>query len=365
MANIRRQSKHDLTQFYKDCPTFKKYCLFNLWSEEFSEYSKIKDCDIYFSRYTRVHINNLLFCYFSPALVLIIYNSPCFKKFTESGFIKYIDFQFLLYFQENFFLNSGRSGKDIEIVVHLYFQRNIKKKFEDDFMLHLIRSLNELIPTSLQKCLTNIIKYYCLFRPNRFKSKLEKINFLTFSILAHHFFKIKRFLPIDQHTWKNVINKFYFYTSFGLFLRVSLKVCNVLYILLFQFNKRVLKSFVMSHKCLYAIYSSLPIVIYGCNIIIDRFCFLRFHMLGFVIWDDFVVMPLESYKYIYKDSEAIFEFTIEGLENFNYKENEIRIPANNNNFFKKGITSIDILSGPLEDLSLYFNKYFIQYSNKG
>jgi len=45
---------------------------------------------------------------------------PCFKLFTPSGFMKYVDFQFLLYIQENLFETPSnlfiwsRSGSDFK-----------------------------------------------------------------------------------------------------------------------------------------------------------------------------------------------------------------------------------------------------------
>ena len=63
--------------------------------------------------------------YFSLYCLLIFYDSPIFIKFIKSGFIKYyVDFNFLLFFQEKFLMHSRRPDKKyIENFVDLSLHR--------------------------------------------------------------------------------------------------------------------------------------------------------------------------------------------------------------------------------------------------
>ena len=160
MIRTKKHSKDDLAEFSNHCPIFKKYCQFNLWSEEFSEYDNVKYCGVYISRYIHAYTQDFLLKYFSPTFLSVLYTSSFFMKFVKSGFIKYIDYHFLLFFKCNFFLYSSRSSCDIETFVEQYFQRHIKRSFEEDLLICLTASVNELVPKSLQGRLNSGIKLF-------------------------------------------------------------------------------------------------------------------------------------------------------------------------------------------------------------
>lgn len=149
MKSTKKYSEINLSILYESCPIFKKYCQFNLWSEELGEYDKIKYCESYIFKYAQAFTERYLLQFFSPSLLAILQTSPSFVKFVKSGFIKHIDFHFLLLFQSNSFHYSSDSVEQIETFVEQYFQRYSKKPFEDELLKCIIRSVNELSPQSL------------------------------------------------------------------------------------------------------------------------------------------------------------------------------------------------------------------------
>ena len=151
MGEIKIFDKNDLIKLCKSCPVFKKYWRFNLWSKECVEYNQLKYCSFYFSRYTFNFIKDFILRYFSLSFLLILYDSPIFIKFIKSRFIKYVDFNCLLFFQELFLMHSRRPDKDIEIFVNLFFQSHIIKKNEKDLRCCLPKAVKELVPQSIRR----------------------------------------------------------------------------------------------------------------------------------------------------------------------------------------------------------------------
>ena len=193
MGEIKIFEKNDLFELCKSCPIFKKYWRFNLWSKECVEYNQLKYCSFYLSRYTFNFIKDFILRYFSLSLLLILYDSPIFIKFIKSGFIKYVDFNFLLFFQEKILVHSRRPDKDIENFVNLFFQRHIRKKNEKDILCCLAKAVNELVPQSirrplilrLKECYLNSVlegtDYNCLIDMPRINTLIYKGGFVFVS----------------------------------------------------------------------------------------------------------------------------------------------------------------------------------------
>nr|QWK44215.1 hypothetical protein [Akkesiphycus lubricus] len=150
MGKAKKHSENDLSKYYDSCPIFKKYCQFDLWSEDFCEYDNIKYCEFYISLYTYAFTRRFLLNNFSPSCLAVLYTSPFLIKFIRSGFFKYIDFNFLSLFHDNCFFYPRGSGRDIEIFVEEYFKKYIKIKFEEDILACLIKSLYLFVPKSLK-----------------------------------------------------------------------------------------------------------------------------------------------------------------------------------------------------------------------
>lgn len=178
----KKDNKINLVEFYMDCQIVKRYCRYNLWSEEFCDYDKIKYCEIFMSKYFRVLVQQHILSYFGPVILRTLQISPCFIKYLKTGFIKYIDFHFLLFFRHNFFLNSKFFIKDIELFVREYFQRYVKEKVKEDLLKYVVKSINELVPVSLRWGFANrlIFLYFnsvistqaSLYTPKNFSSVL-------------------------------------------------------------------------------------------------------------------------------------------------------------------------------------------------
>nr|QWK44614.1 hypothetical protein [Laminaria ephemera] len=159
MIKAKRYSETDLADFYTVSPVFKRYSQFNLWSENFSEYHNIKYCEIYLSQYIFGYIQKYILEHFSESFLLTLYNSPKFLKFIKSGFFKYIDLHFLLFFQNNLFFFSENSHEEMEIFVEEYFQRYIKFFFERDLLICLVACIYEIVPKSFRGYLNIRLKF--------------------------------------------------------------------------------------------------------------------------------------------------------------------------------------------------------------
>nr|QWK44422.1 hypothetical protein [Chorda asiatica] len=159
MENPRRYSDNDLILLYESSPLFKKYCLFDFWSEHFYEYETIKYCETYFYKYLYAFCQSYLSQHCSLFFLSTLHRNYYFVKFHRSGFIKYMDYNFLLLFYENRFLGLLESSNKIEIFVDEYFQKCIKKIFEADLMACLIKSVSLNSPKCLRRHLDNRFKF--------------------------------------------------------------------------------------------------------------------------------------------------------------------------------------------------------------
>lgn len=159
MSKEKTYSKNDLVEFYYKCPLFKKYCQYNLWFGSFNEYDSIKYCKRYTYQYFNTSIKNFVLQHFSLSILFVLYASPCFIKFVESGFFKYLDFHFLLLFHNNYFNCSLKDKKNIENFVHKYFKKYLKNRLKQDLILCISKSINELPSNSFRLLLVNRTKY--------------------------------------------------------------------------------------------------------------------------------------------------------------------------------------------------------------
>nr|QWK45073.1 hypothetical protein [Thalassiophyllum clathrus] len=159
MEKAKIYSETDLADFYVVSPVFKKYSQLNLWSDNFIEYNNIKYCEIYLSQYFLGCAQKYILEYFSESFLLTLYNSPKFVKFIRSGFFKYINRHFLLFFQSNRFFFFRDSYKEVETFVEEYFQRYIKFFFEQDLLRCLVVCVTELVPSSFKEYLTNRLTF--------------------------------------------------------------------------------------------------------------------------------------------------------------------------------------------------------------
>nr|YP_009648062.1 hypothetical protein [Macrocystis integrifolia]QBZ73731.1 hypothetical protein [Macrocystis integrifolia] len=183
MVKAKKYSEADLADFYLVSPLFKKYSLLRLWSYNFSEYSNIKYCEIYFSKYFLVCTEKYILEYFGEFFLLTLLDSPKFLKFIESGFFKYINYHFLLLFQSNCLFFFEDSFEEVEFFVEEYFRLHIKKTFERDLLICLAACINKRVPVSFDIYLSNHLKYISnkiLLIKSNTKSSFNSISILNF-----------------------------------------------------------------------------------------------------------------------------------------------------------------------------------------
>lgn len=158
MLKKNRCSENDLANFYYSCVLFKKYYQYNLWFGTFGEYDNIKYCKKYLQQsiYRWIHI--FLLQRFNLFFIIFLYKSPCFIKFIESRFLKYLDYHFLLLFYNNCFTFDLKGKQKIKIFAEFYFQNFLKKRFKKDLLILVPNAINEITLNVLTKHLTNRLK---------------------------------------------------------------------------------------------------------------------------------------------------------------------------------------------------------------
>nr|QWK44767.1 hypothetical protein [Pleurophycus gardneri] len=208
MEKATRYSETDLAYFYAVSPVFKRYSQLNLWSENFSEYNNIKYCEIYLSQYFLGCTQKYILENFSESFLLTLHNSPKFLKFLKSGFFKYINYHFLLLFQNNRFFFGGDSFKEVEIFVEEYFQRYIQNFFEQDLLTCLVSCINEIVPKSFREYLNNRLEFV-------YKELLiveSNTKFLLNSVVILNLIGSdkNKYYSLGFIDYKNTIKNFYF-----------------------------------------------------------------------------------------------------------------------------------------------------------
>nr|UNI92469.1 hypothetical protein [Silvetia siliquosa] len=317
--------------------------------------------------------------YFSLSFLLILYDSPIFIKFIKSGFIKYVDFKFLLFFQENFLMHTRRPDKDIENFVDLYFKRHIRKKFENDLLCCLTKAVNELVPQSIRRplilrlrfkeCYLNSIlkvtNYNCLRDLPRINTSIYKSGFVCRSVGTN---KTEGISELLFKTFKRKI-----YRSFKVYK-------NSLYII---FSGLPSSSFAVSEKFSYHCINK-KYTFYCCSSINKEDLI---HQYSFKLkWLNCLYLLFFKGLYIYffffapsnldilfqgglnnkrhKNFDHLFDFALEGLEQFNYRKTRIQSPGHYKSFHKKNLKATIISGEVLKDLPITLNNYFLRYSNK-
>lgn len=379
MGDIKIFNKSDLIKLCISCPVFKKYWRFNLWSKDCVEYNQLKYCSFYLSKYTFNFTKNFILRHFSRSFLLILYDSPIFIKFIKSGFIKHIDFNFLLFFQENFLMHSRRPNKDIENFVDLYFQRHVRKRFEKDLLCCLVKAVNELVPQSVRRPV--ILR----FQECYLNSVLEGTDSDCLK---------------DLPGIKNLIYK----KEFGI-TEIN-KKSGIFERLFTIFEKKIYKSFNIYKKSLYIIPLGLPIpsfavsgkfsykcinyvnkkniFYYNCSLINQKYlihqysfklkCFNCLYLLFFKGFQGFYFFWSHSNLDIllkgafnnkrYKDFDYLFDFALEGLEEFNYRKTKIQAPGHYKSYHTINLKVTSISVKVLKDLPTTLNNHFLKYSNK-
>ncbi len=158
MRDTRKYGEKELSNFYDNCPLFKKYCNYNLWSGDFNDYAKIKYCEDYIYNYVCIYCHKYILRYFGPAFLLILLTSPSFIKFLRSGFIKYLDFHFLLFLKNSSFFYTGSSFKEVELFVERYFHIYISRRFKEDLLKSVIDSIKDSVPIAFKEVLITRLK---------------------------------------------------------------------------------------------------------------------------------------------------------------------------------------------------------------
>jgi len=147
-----------LVNFSSNCILFKKYYQYNLWFGSFGEYLNIKYCKKYIQKYIYFWIHFFLLKSFSLNIVRFLYKSPCFLRFVESGVLKYVDYHFLVSFYNNCFTFDLKGKQNIKFFFRLYFQKNLKKRFENDLLFLVIKVLDDILLNDLIMHLTKSLK---------------------------------------------------------------------------------------------------------------------------------------------------------------------------------------------------------------
>lgn len=160
MSNEYLYRKNDLAESYYLCPLFKRYCQYNLWFGNYNELDNIRYCKKYIKKYIRLSIEKYILQYFNLSVLYILYSSPRFTKFVESGFFKYLDFHFLLLFYKNCFNCSSKDKKKIKIFVHVYLKKYVKYRLKHDLLICINNSINESTPIFFRIYLLNYINVF-------------------------------------------------------------------------------------------------------------------------------------------------------------------------------------------------------------
>lgn len=338
MLKKNRCSENDLVNFYYSCMLFKKYDQYNLWFGTFGEYDNIKYCEKYLQQsiYRWIHI--FLLQRFNLFFVLFLYKSPCFMKFVESGFLKYLDYHFLLLFYNNSFTFNLKGKQKIKIFVKFYFQNSLKKRLEKDLLILVTNAINEITLNVLIKHLTNRLKdiqiYMEWFRLN------EKILFKLVTI------KNKKEVYFIGFIYFNYLVKKGYYGSYFINL-------GNLYPLKFY---RPLISLKLIHKSM-----------------LERLNFkenktLKFNLKPVKVSKPkmektFIGFPRKTSEGSNRDIQHLVE-SVEFLGAFNSQEKSVGLYKNSNIIFKDSYSQKHLLFiKPFKNFKV-FNKYFVKYKHK-
>ena len=353
--------------YLDDCSILKRYNKFNLWSEELSDCVKVRYCEDYLFKYVCASIQSYTLEHFNVYSLSVVYETPVFLKFMRSGFLKYVDFHFLVFFQANLFLFPSNSNKEIEAFVGEYFKRYIQKSFEIDLLRCLTKSLNKLTPASLQGYPAKQLK---LIHIHVIQNKVNKglypetlININNTPVYGFNSpAEIIYNTSLDKRgtTYNSLCNP-KDYASRDLLESSSIVMGDTSYGwgALFKnckknkdYNTFMLNSFYYNKHCS-LLYTQL---------FLKSWCFYSFA--GGSSKCIVTVYPPESKSIcnlLDNDAHNLLGYTIEGLDNFDYEDNSINTYVFLSNNLKRGLKAESItskrLATPLPDLEFSFNKY--------
>lgn len=218
MLKRESQIQNDLINSYYSCVLFKKYYQYNFWFGNFNEYNNIKYCKSYIQKYIYCWINFFLLQRFSLSFVIFLYKSPYFTKFVESGFLKYLDYHFLLSFYSNCFFFDLKSKQVLKSFVKFYFQIFLKKHLEKDLLILLIVVINEIF-------LNIFLKPIEIYVNRNYLN--DKKSFKLLFIKKNYYYLLKSINFKDNNTLKSAkVSKLIIEKSFIVFLRNFLYIFN-------------------------------------------------------------------------------------------------------------------------------------------
>lgn len=208
----KKRSENALVNLCYSCSLFKKYYQYNLWFGSYVEYNNIKYCKKYTHKYVYYWVHFFLLQRFNLSFVILLYKSPCFIKFVESGFLKYLDYHFLLLFYNNCFVCDLKDKQKIKFFVKFYFQIFLKKRFEKDLLITITKAINEIVSEVFLKHLTNRVNtiqisvdQMCLI--NTLAFKVIKINYYkTYFTNFDNSSKLDFFFLVLKFVYKSLLN---------------------------------------------------------------------------------------------------------------------------------------------------------------
>ena len=170
----KRSSENYLVNSYCKCVLFKKYYQYNLWFGSFVEYYSLKYCREYIEKYIYCWIFFSLLQHFSLFFVIFLYRSFHFAKFVESGFLKYLDYQFLVLFYNICSTFDSKGKQKIINFVKFYFRKHLKIRLEKDLLIIVTKAINETILNVFFRYLNNRLKIIHIYK-GRIKSSDKRL----------------------------------------------------------------------------------------------------------------------------------------------------------------------------------------------
>ena len=144
-------SCNNFYKFHGTCILFSRYCYFNLWLGSLEEYLNVKYCEDYVYKRSSLFIHEYLCEHVDPLFFYYICKQPTFSKFLKSGFIKYLNLEFLQLLYKNCLSNSVNSEETIKGFVDNYFSSKIKGKLEKDLLTCVLKCISTSTPNSLRE----------------------------------------------------------------------------------------------------------------------------------------------------------------------------------------------------------------------
>lgn len=337
MVEDKTYSEKYLINSYSSCFLFKKYYKYDLWFGSFYEYHNIKYCKKYIQKYIYCWIHIFLGQRFSLSFVIILYKSPRFIKFIESGFFKYLDSNFLLLFSKNCFTFRQKGEQEIKNFVKSYFYSDIKKSLEKDFLVVVNKVINETIFNFFIKHLISHLKKIHICDVKNIKLK-DKISFSK---------KNKKYLFCRGLIFFNyLIEKGYYLPCF-----------------IFSNYYHLVKVFYSFISLSYKYFSLRRDINFKSNTIL-KFNLKSTNANDFIIKRLFIKLPQKTCYEINKEIHYLIE-SFESLDDFIKPEKKIGLYKKTNITVKKKLSVNDLkLNKSFKNFFNSFNNSFVRFKYK-